>query len=1178
MLPFAVFLLAIPTHASLPRVDFDRMGKVGLAGAFAGLDLFSNSSIPFDDSVSTLFARACQRLPGPSCILRHRWLDCRLLVRSDNVLYFAGSFSAIGSTSAANIASYTPASDAFAALGSGGPNGPVDALFCDSKNAKVWAGGSFTTPGLHHGTAPPFKGLAGAGGRVFSITSNSLALLSPLSSPFPSLPPPFSSRRPNSDDPNFGDITRILCPAGADGSGNTWFGADGSTSVISINTHTFISASGIRLGNTFQPNHGTTGFFVTTLPDNTVQPLKYLDPTTNQNKTCTNPCPLLTDSSILYQDFLFNDPSSITGSSWGKAQGLHILQLLSSGAFASAVDSENGPSCFAPSASNTTFTGTVQNILISQVNPGASPSSGPTFTWNPYVSGAGQYTMNMLVPGCTELQDCAALFPGNNLDPWDQSTVIYQGPILPTAPRFTTTVHMSMAVAPSGPGINGKFDIVASKIQLILDVSANGTSSGTSGTRTGFGFFEWPLAQTSTIDGTTTLANSTETALDTIGFDISALTSSSSSAIVAVAHHPSSVIFLGGNFSLSSGSASSSGNIVSFKNGGLVTLAGNGLNGPVASLALDGDVLFVAATSSGRLHGVASYNVQTDQWTALAGGVEGSVSSLIAGKFTGILTSSGASGAGAAGLATWDIATSHMSLVVNGTSSGSQFVAGNVLASQNGNDLATITPLGIALEADVSSGKRAVHHHVSRGTAWLTRIKFPSIFARQSSSLAPLPPALPAPAPAVLAGAFWTNTSSSDEVAIVGGIALYDTKSGVSSGLPGAQVNGTVRVLLVVDDVLYVGGEFTISGLNANGFAVYDLSKQQWDPSSIQPLQASSGSNVVDNTIIVAGSFSQAGSLRCQAICSGVQGEVAAVAYAGSNQEFLIASGSLALSDNSAANVAQFTFANGTWASVGSNSEIAGPVTAVEVNAGNVSSIFAAGRFHADFPQGSTLESNTTIAQLAMVPLQDTHAANSIIQSDRMLMISGSLADSSFGNASSVLFDGQSFFPYIVSSSATGAAGAISSLFHSFTTFSFTQHKFLATGVGVVFLLALVGILWTLFSRRDEKINKFDGAEDDDDDSTHHRPSSLLEHINAATRTTIIGAPFGNYSSKEDKQLDSRSHTPEPDPFGPDASNYMQLPISAGSALEILDDRDSAWWYARDANGREGIVPSAYIF
>jgi hypothetical protein len=55
-------------------------------------------------------------------------------------------------------------------------------------------------------------------------------------------------------------------------------------------------------------------------------------------------------------------------------------------------------------------------------------------------------------------------------------------------------------------------------------------------------------------------------------------------------------------------------------------------------------------------------------------------------------------------------------------------------------------------------------------------------------------------------------------------------------------------------------------------------------------------------------------------------------------------SGSLALSDNTVANVAQFGFSNASWASVGAGTDLPGPVTAVEVNGGNASSIFVAGR------------------------------------------------------------------------------------------------------------------------------------------------------------------------------------------------------------------------------------------
>lgn len=75
-----------------------------------------------------------------------------------------------------------------------------------------------------------------------------------------------------------------------------------------------------------------------------------------------------------------------------------------------------------------------------------------------------------------------------------------------------------------------------------------------------------------------------------------------------------------------------------------------------------------------------------------------------------------------------------------------------------------------------------------------------------------------------------------------------------------------------------------------------------------------------------------------------------------------------------------------------------------------------------------------------MVPLVDTHPANAIIEKDRILMISGSIV-SSFGNASSVLFDGMSVSPYFVSVSDSGAPGSISSLFSSITNFTFTQSR-----------------------------------------------------------------------------------------------------------------------------------------
>jgi hypothetical protein len=161
----------------------------------------------------------------------------------------------------------------------------------------------------------------------------------------------------------------------------------------------------------------------------------------------------------------------------------------------------------------------------------------------------------------------------------------------------------------------------------------------------------------------------------------------------------------------------------------------------------------------------------------------------------------------------------------------------------------------------------------------------------------------------------------------------------------------------------------------------------------------------------------------------------------------------------------------------------------------------------------------------------------------------------------------------------------------------------IAIGAGIVFLIVLLGILWTLFSRRDEVLNKFDPADgDDDDDSTKHRPSSLLAHINAAaTSATILGGrgPGPDVSGEKEAAAagaaaiagDAGASSSGHDPLsGPDASNYLraetpsdafggglvgeetgrpaharysfdgtgegEMALVVGQELEILDDHD----------------------
>ena len=297
-------LLNAAVCADLPLVDFDRMGTVGLVGAFAGLDFFNSSSanVSFDPTTSTLLSRSAD-----GSLTRIASTNAGGAVSAGcaiaNTYYLAGNFSSIGNTTASNVASYNPASGAFSALGNGGPNGHVSALYCDSAHNKLWAGGQFSSPAsavavwdtkASSWSAPPFGGLTGAAAEVLSITTNAsqaslffagsfvasfngngsaLNTTNNPNVPFSQGATPFSSSlvpiplenaqiqgAPSSTNSSFSNIQNILCPAGNDGPGQTWFAADGNGAQITVRTFQSYSASGVRLGNTFLDGRGTTAF------------------------------------------------------------------------------------------------------------------------------------------------------------------------------------------------------------------------------------------------------------------------------------------------------------------------------------------------------------------------------------------------------------------------------------------------------------------------------------------------------------------------------------------------------------------------------------------------------------------------------------------------------------------------------------------------------------------------------------------------------------------------------------------------------------------------------------------------------------------------------------------------------------------------------------------------------
>jgi len=304
-------LQALTAYGALPKVDFERMGKVGVAGSFAGIDLYNDNQssqlqTTFDSTTSTLFLRAQDGalIPIGSTNVGGRVVTgCSM----GNVFYVGGTFTTLGGTNTANIATYSSSTNNIAQLAGGGLDGPVSALHCDEKNGVLWVGGSFHAPttGNTAGFAgsvatynpssntwspPPFAGLPGGVNAIVPTTSNSELLFggsfvtsygnssnitsvtnpnvptSSGSTTFSHSLVPFSlanaeiDASPSSTLPGLGNITNVFCPAGPDGVGNTWFAQDGFKAIVTIRTNKQLSASGLRLGNTFFNGRSTTTF------------------------------------------------------------------------------------------------------------------------------------------------------------------------------------------------------------------------------------------------------------------------------------------------------------------------------------------------------------------------------------------------------------------------------------------------------------------------------------------------------------------------------------------------------------------------------------------------------------------------------------------------------------------------------------------------------------------------------------------------------------------------------------------------------------------------------------------------------------------------------------------------------------------------------------------------------
>ena len=151
--------------------------------------------------------------------------------------------------------------------------------------------------------------------------------------------------------------------------------------------------------------------------------------------------------------------------------------------------------------------------------------------------------------------------------------------------------------------------------------------------------------------------------------------------------------------------------------------------------------------------------------------------------------------------------------------------------------------------------------------------------------------------------------------------------------------------------------------------------------------------------------------------------------------------------------LARWDFDALAWSSLGGSTALPGPATAVASSNGNDAKIFVAGISLANTPylsywngttwsdiSNNTLQAGSGVEQLVFLPTLSDHAETPIIESNRMLLVSGALRINGTDYASA-LYDGASWYPYLRAATATGGAGVVSRLVYSKTNFNLSSRR-----------------------------------------------------------------------------------------------------------------------------------------
>ena len=704
--------------------------------------------------------------------------------------------------------------------------------------------------------------------------------------------------------------------------------------------------------------------------------------------------------------------------------------------------------------------------------------------FEPDIRQQGNYTVTIFTPGCQADKTCdtrgivnvtgnyatvsapglplqTQIYQTNDYDKYDQ---IYQGLVDVNSDGFRPTVTLAPLA-----GQKESITIVAQRVQFNLTANSTGGLNG---------LYEFD-PNSNTLD--TSFSNST---FDQAGMD---LEPGATVTTMAVANN--NVTFVGGNFTDTSTGFQ---NIFSIGAGNSTSLPNGGLNAEVSSLVTYNNLLYIGGNFTNTLNGsvtglnnVAAFDPSTNVWQALGAGVSGAVSNIVSlevnvttnkpetcitvnGFFDQLNGWDSYSPVNVSGFGIW--VPSHQNWLQN-LDLPSQAITGQLTAMTNvtkPNTTEFALLAGILSSEDISS-QDAVYlksnpTNIQSLNVGIQPQPIGPVTRKRALSgqnvtgaVTGLFHAADSLNVTVLGGHF---TATASNGSIVNNLVILNgtTVTGLS---PGLDSDSAFLALAASDTILYAGGTVTGNVNNAavNGLVFYDLGSAAY--SRPQP-PAFGGENVAVNAITVrpnkspaqvyvGGSFDTAGSLGCPSVCifengawnppgSGLTGSVNSLTWQGTDK--LLVGGNLTVSNN-ATSLATYDTTKSQWTAVsGAAESVPGPVTALAPANNDASSFWVAGQSknnsaflvkydgnsNSYFPVAEGLGPQTTIQGLSVLQLTKGHAQNNLVPNNMVLLVTGQLNLTGFGNASAALFNGTTFSPFILATSGN-SPGSLSQLF-----------------------------------------------------------------------------------------------------------------------------------------------------